>query len=118
MLFATGTELFIITMKKGETMTGSGFDLGMSILLILCSILFFLGLGDSLLGFFSGNANQKKRSADGEKKFQRAVGVLLLFLGILQGLLYFFSQAWIPIVCLVGAIVGITIFILYYRRIS
>jgi hypothetical protein len=92
------------------------FDLFMAVLLGVLAVVFFMGKGRGILDAFSGKYKDKKRDPVEERKYQTAVGVFLVILGVTELLMAFIQQPFMGIVCVVISIADLVFIMMYVRK--
>ena len=92
------------------------FDLFMAVLLGVLAVVFFMGKGRGILDAFSGKYKDKRRDPVEERKYQMAVGIFLVVLGVTELLMAFIQHPVMGIVCVVISVADLGYIMIYVRK--
>ncbi|MST81835.1 DUF3784 domain-containing protein [Bilifractor porci] len=92
------------------------FDLFMAVLLGVLAVVFFMGKGRGILDAFSGKYKDKKRDPVEERKYQTAIGIFLVVLGVAELLMAFIRHPYMGIVSVAISVADLIYIMIYIRK--
>ena len=100
-------------------MFGPTFDWIFVAICGVLSVVFFLGKGEGVLKAFTARDQRDRKSgrtAEEERKYQRAIAIFLLVLALCSLMMALYAQVWMAILELVVVIGGMIILFVYLKK--
>lgn len=92
------------------------FDLMMAVILGVLALVFFMGKGRGILDAFAGKYKDKKRDPVDERKYQLAIGIFLLILGVTELFMAFIQQPFMGFVCIAVSVADLVYIMIYVKK--
>ena len=93
-------------------MFSTSFDIFLTIILSVLAVVFLLGKGRGIMDAFGGkNQVKKKRSPEEERWYQRAIGLFIIPLAIVEAISIFVPSSAMGIVQVAVVVVDLIVFV-------